>query len=98
MNDFNPDRLATAQSDEIEITVPRELADAFAFCLNAGVEAAPDERYEQSLYDDLFEIAERLENYARTGIDHPDAVYCIACGQPDEPELHDPAKCPASQP
>jgi hypothetical protein len=23
-----------------------------------------------------------------------DAVFCIRCGQPDEPELHDPARCP----
>jgi hypothetical protein len=23
-----------------------------------------------------------------------DACFCIGCGQPDEPELHDPARCP----
>ena len=25
-----------------------------------------------------------------------DAVFCIGCGQPDEPELHDAARCPGS--
>jgi hypothetical protein len=24
------------------------------------------------------------------------ACFCIGCGQPDEPDLHDPARCPAS--
>jgi hypothetical protein len=94
--DFDPAKLAAMQRDEIEIVVPRELAEAFSYCLYAGVEACNEARYEQNQFDDLFDIAERLENFARTGIDHPDAVYCIACGQPDEPELHDPAKCVAA--
>jgi len=25
------------------------------------------------------------------------ACFCIGCGQPDEPELHDPARCPARE-
>lgn len=93
MSDFDPKALEAIQRDTIDITITREQAEAFAFCLNAGVEAAPDERYAQDTYDDLFGVADRIANFARTGIDDPDACYCVWCGQPDEPDFHDPARC-----
>jgi len=93
MNDFDPAKLESMQVDEITITVAREQADAFAFCLSVGLDAAPDHAYPQEVYDDLFDLADRLGNFGRTGVDNPEAYYCIACGQLDEPELHDPEKC-----
>ncbi len=92
-SDFDPVKLEAAQSDETEITLSRELATLIGKCLTAGLEAAPDDVAEQAVIEEAFDLAEHLSHFGRTGIDHPDAVFCIACGQPDEPELHDPTKC-----
>ncbi|MCW2763352.1 MAG: hypothetical protein JWR85_3553 [Marmoricola sp.] len=98
MSDFHPAKLAFAQSDEIEISLSRDEATLVALCLASGLRAVPDDVAEQTVTDDVFDLADRLANYGRTGIDHPDACFCISCGQPDEPELHDPAKCPPRTP
>ena len=36
-------------------------------------------------------LAEQLESATDAS-----ACFCIGCGQPDEPDLHDPARCPAN--
>ena len=35
-----------------------------------------------------------LANQLNSALDAA-ACFCISCGQPDEPKLHDPARCPA---
>jgi hypothetical protein len=93
MNDFDPAALEAAQSYEITVSMSREMAVLVAECLEKGLEAAPDAIAPQDEIDDAFDLAERLSNYGRTGIDHPDCCFCIRCGQPDEPALHDPERC-----
>jgi hypothetical protein len=97
VSDFDPIALADAQSDDIEISVSRDLASLVGFALSLGMQAAPDDAADQSLIDDAFDLADQLSNFGRTGIDHLDACYCIACGQVDEPIYHDPAVCQAAQ-
>ena len=93
MTDFDPAKLAAAQTDETTVTLSRDLATLIAMCLTIGLEGAPDDVADQAVINEAFDIADQLRNFGRTGIDHPDAVFCIACGQPDEPELHDLEQC-----
>ena len=93
MNDFDPAKLAALQVDEIEVTISREVAALLAKWVRQVV-AAKLSPEPEAIFVEADELVDRLENFGRAGVDHPDAVFCIACGQLDEPELHDPSRCP----